>query len=275
MEIKKLTDLPIGELGEENYVVADVDGAVKRIPAEDISGGDMTKSVFDPDGSVEEAGGIPTYVTEISDNKADLVDGVVPASQLPSYVDDIVEGYYYESEFYEDSAHTRGITPERGKIYIDLATNASYRWSGSVYVQIPADKGAVFVTASYKPQGYYQSNYTPAQIMEFVHAGRPVYYAGVPGQYTECMPFSGAEYNAETGALSTIYFSLVDVQSNKRFKTITFDGEYGTTGGVTIISAYAGPTAKLDPSTATAADIVNYINNHIHKNWSNWTLQVG
>lgn len=39
MEIKKLTDLPIGELGEENYVVADVDGAVKRIPAEDIGGG--------------------------------------------------------------------------------------------------------------------------------------------------------------------------------------------------------------------------------------------
>ena len=60
--------------------------------------------------------------------------GKVPESQLPSYVDDVIEGYLYNGAFYEDSAHTKLITAETGKIYIDLATNNTYRWGGSVYV---------------------------------------------------------------------------------------------------------------------------------------------
>lgn len=50
------------------------------------------------------------------------VDGKVPASQLPSFVDDVIEGYYYDGKFYEEAAHTTEITPEGGKIYIDLST---------------------------------------------------------------------------------------------------------------------------------------------------------
>ena len=63
-------------------------------------------------------------------------DGKVPSAQLPSYVDDVVEGYYYNGAFYEDSAHTTLITGETGKIYVDLDTENSYRWSGSVYIKI-------------------------------------------------------------------------------------------------------------------------------------------
>ena len=68
--------------------------------------------------------------------KANLVGGKVPASELPSYVDDVIEGYYYNGAFYEEAAHTTTITPEMGKIYIDLSTETCFRWSGSVYVQI-------------------------------------------------------------------------------------------------------------------------------------------
>ncbi len=68
--------------------------------------------------------------------KANLVDGKVPASELPSYVDDTVEGYYHSGAFYEDAEHTIAITGETGKIYIDLTTNKSYRWTGTVYVRI-------------------------------------------------------------------------------------------------------------------------------------------
>ncbi len=67
---------------------------------------------------------------------ATLVGGKVPSSQLPSYVDDVIEGYYYESAFYEDSEHTFLITPESGKIYVDLTTSRAYRWSGSQYVLV-------------------------------------------------------------------------------------------------------------------------------------------
>jgi hypothetical protein len=73
---------------------------------------------------------------ELLDGKADLVNGKVPASQLPSYVDDTIEGYYYDSKFYEDAQHITEITEETGKIYIDISSNKSYRWTGSVYTRI-------------------------------------------------------------------------------------------------------------------------------------------
>lgn len=63
-------------------------------------------------------------------------DGKVPSSQLPSYVDDVIEGYYYNSKFYEDAEHTTEITPTTGKIYVDISTNKSYRWSGTGYIEI-------------------------------------------------------------------------------------------------------------------------------------------
>ena len=64
--------------------------------------------------------------------------GKVPSSQLPSYVDDVIEGYYryYTDEFYKDSKYTQLITPETGKIYVDLNTNKTYRWGGTTYVEI-------------------------------------------------------------------------------------------------------------------------------------------
>ncbi len=62
-------------------------------------------------------------------SKADLVAGKVPASQLPSYVDDV-----------EEYATLAGFpaTGETGKIYVDLSTGRIYRWSGSTYAEISA-----------------------------------------------------------------------------------------------------------------------------------------
>jgi len=65
-------------------------------------------------------------------------NGKVPSSQLPSYVDDIIEGYYYNGKFYKEAAHTTEITGETGKIYVDLASEKTYRWGGSEYVEISA-----------------------------------------------------------------------------------------------------------------------------------------
>lgn len=54
-------------------------------------------------------------------------DGKVPSSQLPSYVDDVLE-YASRSAF--------PATGEAGKIYIAKDTNKTYRWSGSDYVVV-------------------------------------------------------------------------------------------------------------------------------------------
>ena len=63
-------------------------------------------------------------------------NGLVLSSQLPSYVDDVIEGYYYNSKFYKESAHTTEIPGETGKIYVDLVSEKTYRWSGSAFVVI-------------------------------------------------------------------------------------------------------------------------------------------
>ena len=56
---------------------------------------------------------------------ASLSGGKITAEQLPSFVDDVIEGYITEVEgvvtFYSDAAKTQSITGERGKIYVDLA----------------------------------------------------------------------------------------------------------------------------------------------------------
>lgn len=64
--------------------------------------------------------------------------GKVPSSQLPSYVDDVIEGYYdlTTDRFYEEAGFITVITPEAGKIWVDLSTNKSYRWTGSVYTRV-------------------------------------------------------------------------------------------------------------------------------------------
>lgn len=68
-------------------------------------------------------------------------NGKVPAVHLPSYVDDIVDGYYYDGSFYEEAGHTTVILGETGKIYVDITSggdNTSYRYDGTHFVQISA-----------------------------------------------------------------------------------------------------------------------------------------
>ena len=54
-------------------------------------------------------------------------NGLVPASQLPSYVDDVLE--YASTTVFPST----GVS---GKIYVALDTNLTYRWSGTTYVEI-------------------------------------------------------------------------------------------------------------------------------------------
>lgn len=69
--------------------------------------------------------------------------GKVPANQLPSFVDDVLE-YPTFTSF--------PITGESSKIYTAIDTNKIYRWSGSAYIEISptagnADSATKFATA--------------------------------------------------------------------------------------------------------------------------------
>ena len=103
-------------------------------------------------------------------------DGKVPSAQLPSYVDDVIEGYYMSddttSKFWADkSTSSSRIAGEAGKIYVDKDTGKTYRFSGSDFVEISAslalgetsstayagDKGKTNATNIATLQGYFSS----------------------------------------------------------------------------------------------------------------------
>ena len=73
---------------------------------------------------------IPTSQKGVANGVAELdANGKVPSSQLPSYVDDVVE---------YDSLSDFPLTGETGKIYIARDTDKTYRWGGSAYTEISA-----------------------------------------------------------------------------------------------------------------------------------------
>ena len=76
---------------------------------------------------------------QVSGTYATLESGKVPASQLPSYVDDVLE-------FANQAAFPA--TGESGKIYVALDTNKIYRWSGSAYVEVSPSVGAPIASSS-------------------------------------------------------------------------------------------------------------------------------
>lgn len=103
-------------------------------------------------GNVDNVAQIPLSQKGAPSGVATLgADGKVPSSQLPSYVDDVLE-YAGKSAF--------PATGETGKIYVDTSDNKTYRWSGTTYVEISAslalgetsstayagDKGAALAT---------------------------------------------------------------------------------------------------------------------------------
>lgn len=116
-----------------------LDGKVDKIAGKGLSTEDFT-------------GAYKTVLDNLPTNYAPLVDGLVPAANLPSYVDDVIEA---------ESKNKFPTTGESGKIYVALNTNLTYRWGGTNYVEISkslalgetastayaGDKGAANATA--------------------------------------------------------------------------------------------------------------------------------
>lgn len=105
-------------------------------------------------------------------------NGLVPSSQLPSYVDDVIEAYatYDISEtgklsnikLYSDPDHANPITGESGKIYLNITQDEpsyQFRWSGTQFVDSNTSSlilGEVTGTAYDGGKGKYLSNWRKA-----------------------------------------------------------------------------------------------------------------
>lgn len=146
--------------GVTSAIQTQIDNKVTKNSA--ITAGTGTKITYDSKGLVTSstsisASDIPdisaTYVTTASKGVANGVasldgDGKVPAAQLPSYVDDIIESYIVAGStalsagWLSLTSSGAAFTPETGKIYVVLSSgeylNKTYRWSGSTYVEVSA-----------------------------------------------------------------------------------------------------------------------------------------
>ena len=122
-----------------NHVISNVDGLQTALDGKvpttrTVNGHDLTGNINLDAGDV---GAIAASLKGANNGVAELDGtGKVPSAQLPSFVDDVIEGYLHQGKFYKESAHTTAITGEAGKIYVDLASLKTYRWSGTAFVVI-------------------------------------------------------------------------------------------------------------------------------------------
>lgn len=126
-------------------------GVVRFATDDEMTAGTETGAVVTPkqvkdklDASL--AGYIPTSEKGQANGVATLgEDGKVLSSQLPSYVDDVIDSFVVgetplAADWLSESEGGEPLTPAKGKIYVIVSTgtyyNKTYRWTGSQYIEI-------------------------------------------------------------------------------------------------------------------------------------------
>ena len=132
------------------FATGDANGQIKVTPsggtAQNIGVKGLGSLAYKSSLAASDVGALATSLKGAANGVAELdANGLVPSSQLPSYVDDVLE-YSAKASF--------PATGETGKIYVDTATNKTYRWSGSAYAEISASL-ALGTTSSTAYRGDY------------------------------------------------------------------------------------------------------------------------
>ena len=163
LEAKSLATNYTDLVKEENWT--DSDGVVWVYPGLNVTCKDRPGKIYQlaSDDYTNEDNWIPIGDTsEISSKLQDFINskgsangiasldeqGVVPSAQLPSYVDDVIdvyatydksaEGVLSNIQLFSNQEKTTPITPESGKIYIDVEGNYQFRWTGTQYATVGA-----------------------------------------------------------------------------------------------------------------------------------------
>ncbi|MDP4572317.1 hypothetical protein Q8O96_24900 [Pseudomonas sp. LPH60] len=183
---------------------------------------------------------------------AQLVDGLIPASQLPSFVDDVLE-FPTMADF--------PATGETGKIYIAINDGDSpanptrqYRWSGSAFVLIPSSPGST----DQVPEGPTNQYFTQSRVRSTTLSGLgALVNAAILATDTVLQAFAKlqGQLNAKLGK------NEVATDSNKLggqpadFYTALMAGATATAGGVKglVPAPAAGDQAKFLTGAGTYA----------------------
>lgn len=167
--------------------------------------------------------------------------GKVPSSQLPSYVDDVLE-YSTLSAF--------PATGESGKIYIAQDTNKTYRWSGTAYVVISETLalGETSSTAYYGDKGKTAYEHSQATHARTDANNSTVSYDTTNKKITKTV-------NGSTSDVVTASTIVTDGGGIKSHQTVTDNNptlSWGTKSKVaTIGSTEINVTMPANPNTDT------------------------
>lgn len=193
--------------------------------------------------------------SDIGSTIASLVGGLVPASQLPSYVDDVVEG------------STLAAFPALGevsKIYVALDTNLSYRWSGSIYIAMGGTTTDAGVLVSGTLDAARLPTLTGDDVTSTAGSGTLVLSTtGVAaGTYQNVTVDTKGRVSAGTNPTTLSGYGITDAQvalvSGTTIKTINGASVLGS-GDIVVASSYTLPPAtpttlggvKVDGTTIT------------------------
>jgi len=189
--------------------------------------------------------------------------GLVPASQLPSYVDDVLE-YTNLASF--------PATGETGKIYVDLATNKIYRWSGTTYIEVSPSVGTIWggITGTLSNQTDLQNALNAKQATlsgtGFVKstAGTISYdtntYLTTSSATTTYVPYTGASGNVNLGTNNISAnnflnaFSNITASGTQVVLTVASEPEI-------VVNGSGGQTIKL-PDATTLANGASFLFNN-------------
>ena len=166
---------------------------------------------------------IGTSGLQPSGNYATLINGTVPAAQLPSYVDDVLE-YANLASF-----PTSG---EGNKIYVAVDTKIIYRWSGSTYVEV-SPTPAIYNAAVPWTANHTLADGTRYLINDIVYDGGQIYRAKFDN---ESLPTSNTTYWQDLGNGYRLNIDGRDIP-NIPYPVTSVNG---LTGAVTIDTANTG-----------------------------------
>jgi hypothetical protein len=175
-------------------------------------------------------------------------DGKVPSSQLPSYVDDVIEVANFAA---------LPVTGATGVLYITLDNNKIYRWTGSTYVEI-ADSSAVWgaITGTLSNQTDLQ-NALNAKLSSvgltmptaFTVSNSPL--TGTGGTIAVTGAGTGAQYIKGDGTLAT-FPTTIDQAKKLITEVYNSTGATLTKGTVVYINGGQGNLPTITKANASA-----------------------
>ena len=203
--------------------------------------------------AISDVSGLQTALDskQASGTYATLVSGTVPSSQLPSYVDDVLE-YANLAAF--------PATGETGKIYTALDTNKVYRWSGSTYIEISPSPGSTDAVAEGSTNLYFTTARASAAAPVQSVAGRTgtvtltksdVGLSNVDNTADASKPVSTAQAAADA-VVQAYAIQRANHTGTQAASTITGLASVATSGSAADLSTGTIPAARLPATTVTA-----------------------